>query len=326
MFTPKISVIIPIHNSEKYLRMCLASLLNQTFTSLEILCIDDASSDASEEILKEFAQKDKRIRLFKNENNLGPGEARNICLKKAKGEYVSFVDSDDFIDPNFYHDLYSAAKNGKLDAVKSRRFYLYADTTEYKAKEAKIPLNKHINQAVASGLPFFLAWRYEWSSGIYKRDLIKKHNIRINRSFRFEDTMFLQNFLFHASKVKVIEGAPYYYNQNSASLVHQASDLNVSKAKELFYADTMLKIFQLKNKNLEPYLKSYFSTIFLSKKTECPEYYLLELFSMSLLDEKKRTEILQKQTDLLLDYQKYNPTPKDFAKKLNQLLSEINNA
>lgn len=114
----KITVIIPVYNQEKYLRDCLDSVINQTFKNLEIICVDDCSTDKSKEILDEYAQKDSRIVVLnRTENSGGPGGARNDGLKYAHGEYISFVDSDDFIELNRYENLYNAIKKYDCDCV-----------------------------------------------------------------------------------------------------------------------------------------------------------------------------------------------------------------
>ena len=109
---PLISVIIPVFNVEKYLRTCLNSVINQTYSCLEILLINDGSSDKSGEICAEFARKDARIRLFSQPNS-GQAVARNLGLDNAQGEFVSFVDSDDVIAPDFFETLYYLIVNFK---------------------------------------------------------------------------------------------------------------------------------------------------------------------------------------------------------------------
>lgn len=110
-YTPKVSVVIPVYNVEPYLRQCLDSVLNQTLKEIEIICVDDGSTDASLDILKEYAAKDKRITVI-TQKNLYAGVARNAGLSQAKGEYVHFLDSDDLIyDNSVYKDIYSQAYN-----------------------------------------------------------------------------------------------------------------------------------------------------------------------------------------------------------------------
>ena len=103
--TIKVSIIIPVYNVEKYLQKCLESLVNQTLKEIEIICINDGSTDKSEEILKIFAQKDDRI-IVVNKENEGQSVARNVGIKLAKGEFLGFVDSDDWVDLDFFEKLY----------------------------------------------------------------------------------------------------------------------------------------------------------------------------------------------------------------------------
>lgn len=113
-YVPKVSVIIPVYNVEKYLRECLDSVVGQTLREIEIICVDDGSTDSSLDILKEYAAKDKRISVLRQEN-LHAGVARNAGLTVAKGEYLSFLDSDDFFELNMLKEMYQKAKDNKAD-------------------------------------------------------------------------------------------------------------------------------------------------------------------------------------------------------------------
>ena len=119
---PKVSVIIPVYNTEKYLRRCFDSVVNQTLSDIEIICINDCSTDNSLEILQEYASKDKRIKLIDFKVNKGAAIARNIGIDAATGEYIGFVDSDDFVDLDFYEKLYKKAAETGADAVKGKLF------------------------------------------------------------------------------------------------------------------------------------------------------------------------------------------------------------
>ena len=105
----KVSVIIPVYNAEKYLEECLDSLLRQTFTDMEIICVDDGSTDSSAEILKRFQEKDRRIRVLFQENQYA-GIARNNGMKIAQGEYLLFLDADDFFEDTLLEKIYSQGK------------------------------------------------------------------------------------------------------------------------------------------------------------------------------------------------------------------------
>ena len=110
----KISIIIPVYNVEKYLHECLDSIINQTFKDLEIICVDDGSTDKSSEILEEYEQKDKRFTVI-SQPNKGVSAARNRGMQQAKGKYIMFVDSDDYVHPRFYELLLQALKEEGAD-------------------------------------------------------------------------------------------------------------------------------------------------------------------------------------------------------------------
>ena len=115
---PKVSIIIPTYNVEAYLKECMDSVTRQTLKDIEIICINDGSTDGSLEILKEYADKDPRIVLVDKENE-GYGVGMNIGLDKASGEYIGIVEPDDFVPLNMYEDLYNTAKENDLDFVKA---------------------------------------------------------------------------------------------------------------------------------------------------------------------------------------------------------------
>ena len=120
----RVSVLVPIYNVEKFLPECLDSLVNQTLKDIEIICINDGSTDRSPQIIQEYAKKDKRIKVI-NKKNSGYGDSMNQGLKKAKGEYIGIVESDDFIDLDAFEKFYKIAKKYDCDVVKSN-FYEYS--------------------------------------------------------------------------------------------------------------------------------------------------------------------------------------------------------
>lgn len=112
----KVSIIVPVYNVENYLSRCLNSLINQTLKDIEIICVNDGSTDGSSAILEEFAQKDSRIRIVNKENG-GLSSARNEGLKYVTSDYVGFVDSDDWIEPDTYESALSAVQKTNADIV-----------------------------------------------------------------------------------------------------------------------------------------------------------------------------------------------------------------
>ena len=121
---PKVSILVPVYNVEKYLPQCLESIAQQSLQDIEIICINDGSTDGSADILKSFAQEDSRFRIIQKEN-AGYGAALNDGLRAATGEYIGIVESDDKVDASMYEELYTAARKRQVDFVKSEAYYWY---------------------------------------------------------------------------------------------------------------------------------------------------------------------------------------------------------
>lgn len=212
---PKVSVVIPVYNAGEYLPKCLDSVCSQTLRELEILCIDDASSDGSPDILRRYAGKDRRIKVIRLTENRGAAAARNVGLDAASGTYIGFVDSDDFIDATFYADLYRKAAEDGADIAKGtiRRF---DPATGRSWMEAYMDINDRIRQHKAN-------FCYAFTSALYSSSLIRRNGIRFPEGLiRFEDPYFaIQSALF-AGSITFAEQARYLYtiNPGSATQTH----------------------------------------------------------------------------------------------------------
>lgn len=221
----KVSIIIPTYNVEMYLVECMESVIHQTLKDIEIICINDGSTDGSLEILKSYAQKDDRIVLVDKENG-GYGIAMNIGLEKATGEYIGIVEPDDFVKLDMYESLYQIAKDKDLDFVKAD-FYRFKRTDEDDMNMVYNHLSKNPEDynKVFNPSEDTEAIRYimnTWS-GIYKKEFIEKHHIRHNETpgASFQDNGFwFQTFIF-ATRAMIVD-KPYYMNRrdNPNSSVH----------------------------------------------------------------------------------------------------------
>lgn len=221
----KVSIIIPTYNVEMYLVECMESVIHQTLKDIEIICINDGSTDGSLEILKSYAQKDDRIVLVDKENG-GYGIAMNIGLEKATGEYIGIVEPDDFIKLDMYESLYQIATDNDLDFVKAD-FYRFKRTDEDDMNMVYNHLSKNPEDynKVFNPSEDTEAIRYimnTWS-GIYKKEFIEKHHIRHNETpgASFQDNGFwFQTFIF-ATRAMIVD-KPYYMNRrdNPNSSVH----------------------------------------------------------------------------------------------------------
>jgi len=187
---PAISVIVPVYNVEKYLRQCLESIVGQTFRDLEIIVINDGSKDSSLNIIREYAEKDDRIKIIDKPNE-GYGKTMNRGLEAAAGEYIGIVESDDWIEPDMYETLYGIAKAHHVEVVKAR-YIPFDDESGKDEKVSGMPecdtervINPHQNPAV------FYVGASIWSM-IYKREFLNEHNIRFLESpgASYQDTAF----------------------------------------------------------------------------------------------------------------------------------------
>lgn len=214
MSQPKVSVIIPVYNVEKYLVQCMDSVVNQTLKDIEIICINDGSTDSSLSILQEYAQKDKRIKIINKENS-GYGCSMNLGIEQANGEYIGIVEPDDYIDLKMYETLYNLSRLHDAQIVKSNYYIL--DENGIKKE------NKFINTVSSSvyrnrDIPEFANKNHPciWSA-IYKTEFIRKNGIKFSTTpgAAFQDVGFnIKSWLF-AEKISITEDAFYYYRVNN---------------------------------------------------------------------------------------------------------------
>lgn len=193
-----ISVIVPVFNAENYLSRCLDSVLNQTLKDLEVICIDDCSSDNSYNILKSYAEIDSRIKLLKNEMNIGQGLTRNKGLDAAVGEYIAFVDCDDWIEREMYEVLYNRTIQKKYDLVCCNLIFDFPDGTKGIPKMPTADMISQgflINESINPTIPFFSP--NSPCDKIFRREQIEKLNLRFKseRLYLYEDKLFNLIFL-----------------------------------------------------------------------------------------------------------------------------------
>lgn len=208
----KVSIIIPVYNVQKYLEKCIKSVTSQTLKEIEIFLIDDGSTDVSWEIIQKFAKKDKRIVAIQQEN-AGAAVARNQGLALAKGDYIGFVDSDDYVDSDYFEELYKAAIKYKSDIT---RAYVKAEietSDDYQLNHSVDGYNSYYNvrlkkEALANKLSLTSS---NWLA-IYKRSLLDKHNIRFIPEIRTgQDNIFNLHISYVANKVSFVDKETYYH-------------------------------------------------------------------------------------------------------------------
>ncbi len=240
----KISVIVPVYNVENYLAQCIESIINQTLRDIEIICINDGSSDSSKEILEKFQNEDKRIIII-NKTNGGYGSSCNAGINLAKGEYISIVESDDFIDKNMFEDLYNFAKENNADVVKSAYYEFKDEDSEISkinwSKQYKMP-EKTFQIKDCTQLVYFHP--SIWSC-IYKKTFLDKNNIRFveAKGAGWADNPFQIQTLCLAKRIFYTDNAYYYYR-----LTNPASSSNIVNIKNPFDRSDEVHGFLDKNK------------------------------------------------------------------------------
>ena len=216
-----ISIIVPVYNVEQYLDKCLDSLTNQTYKNLEIILIDDGSTDSSGKKCDEWKQKDTRITVIHKQNS-GVSSARNMGLNKSTGTYVIFIDSDDYCDIKMIEKLYFLIKKYNSEMAICSFYYLY-DNYLKEAKKLKnlLKMNKttfldNINQDYYKG--------YLWNK-LLKKELLKNLQFDENK-YICEDMFFVINYLENCNNIIYTDQSLYYYRQNNNSVMH---NMNLNK-------------------------------------------------------------------------------------------------
>ena len=264
---PKVSVIVPVYNTEEYVSECLESLINQTLTDIEIICVNDGSTDNSLEVLQDYAQKDSRVIVFSKENG-GAGSARNLGLKNAKGEFINFIDSDDWLDLKTFEELYNKSKNEDLDMLMFQLINYDNNTGElYETDYYNISCidykfnDKIFNYTDISDNIFKIA--VSPCNKLIKRDLINNLDFRFFEGVMFEDNPFFFELFLEANRVSIIRKHYYYRRRREGSVM----SINGEKLNDIFQmTDEVVNIF-IKKQLHEQFKKNLTNFKFYSIKT-----------------------------------------------------------
>ena len=261
--TVKVSVIVPIYNVEKYLEKCLKSIINQTLKDIEINCINDGSKDKSGEILEKFKHLDSRL-ITIHKNNEGLSIARNVGIEIAKGEYLSFVDSDDWLDFDYLEKLYFAAKKHNCDIAcagfKRCKNWRKSIRKSFKQETILTEINEKIK---ADNLP---EDNYVWNK-IYKRKIWLQNNLEFAPHRYFEDIALTVKILYSMGNMVTVPNTYYNYRKNPVSVTatitkKHKDDYNWAKANMLnFVKENNIKMPRRKSFYKKEYIKMFNFTI-----------------------------------------------------------------
>ena len=209
---PKVSIIIPVYNVEKYLKKCLDSIRKQSFKDFEVICVNDCSVDNSLKLLNIYASKDSRIKVIDLDKNGGVSHARNIALDEAKGEYIAFVDPDDWIETSILKKSIEILDNIKVDAVWYNTYTVYENnkTLKYEKKDKQDTYKEDLLAITSSTISKVTGcvWSY-----IYRKSLIDEMNLRFPENLIVEDDEFTFKYFVKNKLVYRLNTPLYYYRK-----------------------------------------------------------------------------------------------------------------
>lgn len=262
-YIPKISVIVPVYNVEKYIGQCIESILNQTFRDFELILINDGSFDYSYKICREFAKKDARISLFSQENK-GQAAARNLGIENACGEYLTFIDSDDYVTSDYLEKLYHTLTKYQCDIVMTG-YYRYDEQTNllyYYIQQENVGQCERISQTEILKRMLTDANYLQVVAKIFKRTLFE--NLRFDVGRYFEDFFLITKLFLQVDSVVYLKDSLYCYRRNVNSIVN--SPLNIKKVIDDIesYEETILTLL-LSHNDPKPFIDKYKSVLLYHK-------------------------------------------------------------
>lgn len=229
-----ISIIVPVYNVERYIEECLDSLLNQSYKNIEIIIVNDGSTDRSDEIIKKYAILNPNI-IYLQQKNSGQAKARNTALKYVKGKYVIFIDSDDFLNKNALEKMYNNINESNSQVCIAGYYEYYNSTNKKKVifKNNKTILNDNeiIEEVLNNRLQCLVSFK------LFESKLLRECNFKFEVGRLFEDFFPILKAMTKANKVSVINEPVFYYRQRSDSSIRSK---RISKVEDYFYATSLV--------------------------------------------------------------------------------------
>lgn len=229
---PKVSVIVPFYNVEGYIEKCLETLVNQTLKDIEIILVNDGSKDRSIDIVKKFLKQYPEKIVYLEKENGGLSDARNFAIPYAKGEYIAFLDSDDYVEKDMYQLMYDIAQKEKSDMVECDFFWNYPDKVKTDVGE------KYEGTAEALTKIRVVAW-----NKLIKREILEKSKVQFPKGYRYEDVEFTYKLIPYLEKVSFCKTPMVHYIQRIGSITNIQNKRNA----EIF--DVMEHVIEYYKKN-----------------------------------------------------------------------------
>ena len=250
--TPLVSIIVPVYNTEEYLEECLNCLVNQTIKNIEIICIDDASTDDSLKILNLYAKSDDRIIVLNNETNIGQSTTRNLAIEKAKGEYITFFDSDDVIDTTAYEKLYNEAKEHDQDIIIFSFKRFNQDGEEwFEILQEKSNITEYIEKTNIIEKPE-LIYNTIACNKFIKKDFLKKINLKFMENTLFEDIPFSTKLFCSTDSIGIYPDVIYYWRVRDQSTTQTNDNIKNLKDRIFVSKDILDYVNKEENEKFKP--------------------------------------------------------------------------
>lgn len=215
---PKVSVIVPVYNVERYVRKCIKSLVRQTLKEIEIIIVDDGSEDESANIIKEYMKEYPQIKYYKKTNG-GLSDARNYGLQYATGKYIAFLDADDYVEYNTYFEMYSQAMKSRADMVECDFYWTYEKKEKQDVGERYYKKEEIMEKARV------VAW-----NKLYKKELLENAKVLFPKGLQYEDIEFFYKLIPYIHKVSFVKKPLIHYVQRKESIINSQNE----KVRDIF--------------------------------------------------------------------------------------------
>lgn len=257
----KVSIVVPAYNVENYIEDCLKSLISQTLKEIEIIVVNDGSTDKTPEIITKYADLDSRIKVI-NQENQGISITRNNGIDSAKGEYIGFVDSDDWVDENYFEELYNTAKKFDADlsvaSILKHKPNYNKYSLQYKKQTCAEKTQDKIKICQDKKKRFFYVWHK-----LGKADLIRKNNIKFPAGRIYEDVHFSMKVVHFANKIVSVTNTNYHYLQRENSIINTKKKTEKHRNDQVL-AYKELQKFAYENKIKLPDRLNYYQSIWVN--------------------------------------------------------------
>lgn len=229
---PKVSVIVPVYNVQDYIEKCINSLVNQTLQDIEIIIVNDGSKDSSVKIINQFIKQYPKKIIYLEKENGGLSDARNYAMLYAKGEYIAFLDADDYVEFDTYEKMYEIAKNENSDMVECNFYWEYPNKVK-----------KDIGQAYNGKKEMIQKVRVVAWNKLIKREILTKTNIKFPKGYRYEDVEFTYKLVPYLNKVSFLKKPCIHYVQRENSISNSQNE----KTRQIF--DVLDNVINFYKKN-----------------------------------------------------------------------------